>query len=388
MEANRKDNNKILKSYAVWLKNQGIKSANVFTSGISKVNEEFFMPVCHKDMFEELPRAIERYEAVDWLTSLESFINLAFEKTIVRQDKDENGNGVGPIIEILNVKEKKKLENRRNSLRKFIEYIKILQEVSTGLTDEDFLKVRGTNVFFDKAKLEKKTPILYNCIDKKAEIFFLPSLLKRIFEYFSQKENLEWLKKKNLYWGDHRDLTPIERFNEWRLNTLNSTKFYSVSKIFTFNQIDGLVVNKDERTVWYISNGRMYEAVCPFPSDSYFLPPKKYLLFVEPRIKLGPLLKKHFFAFPIFLNLTLMIKRAVRGVEINVADQGSQDKTKTVRLDEFKKEDGMHLINYLYHALPKKKLWSYLPHIILELNQLVEYTQHFFAVYKPDKIDL
>ena len=57
----------MLKSYAVWLRNQGIKSVNIFTSGITKVNEEFFMPVRHKDMFEELPGAISRRKAVDWL---------------------------------------------------------------------------------------------------------------------------------------------------------------------------------------------------------------------------------------------------------------------------------------------------------------------------------
>lgn len=386
METNSKDNNKLLKSYAIWLKNQGIKSANVFTSGISKVNEEFFMPVCHKDMFEELPRAIGRCEAVDWLTSLESFINLAFEKTIVRKDKDENGNAVGPIVKVLDITEKKKLENRRNCLRKFIEFVAILQEVSNGLSDEDFLRVSNSNVFFDKAKLERKTPIFYNFFDEKAEIFFMPSLLKRLFEFFSQKENLEWLKKKNLNWGDNRDLTPIERFNEWRLSVLQSTKFYSANKTFTFDQIEGLTVNKDDQSVYYISNGRRYEAVCPFPSSAYY-PSNKYQLFVEPRIKLYSLLKKHSFAFPIFLNLTLMMKMSVRGVEINVADRGSQGKTRTVRLYEFKKEDGMHLINYLYHALPKKKLWSYLPHILLELNQLVAYTPHFFAVYKPDKLD-
>lgn len=47
-----------LKSYAVWLRNQGIKSVYIFTSGISKANEEFFMPVRQKDMFEILPDAI------------------------------------------------------------------------------------------------------------------------------------------------------------------------------------------------------------------------------------------------------------------------------------------------------------------------------------------
>lgn len=95
--------NSILKSYARWLKNQGIKSVNVFTSGITKVNEEFFMPVRHKDMFEVLPEAIRRQEAVDWLTSLESFINIAFENMVIRKDTDEFGNGVGPIVKILDI---------------------------------------------------------------------------------------------------------------------------------------------------------------------------------------------------------------------------------------------------------------------------------------------
>ena len=75
---------KVINSYAIWLKNQGIKSTHIYTSGINRVNEEFFMPIRHKDMFEELPEAIRRQEAVDWLTSLESFINLAFEKIVLR----------------------------------------------------------------------------------------------------------------------------------------------------------------------------------------------------------------------------------------------------------------------------------------------------------------
>lgn len=387
MELDENWNNKLLKSYAVWLKNQGIKSVNVFTSGITKVNEEFFMPVRNKDMFEELPEAIRRQEAVDWLTSLESFINLAFEKTVTRQEKDEFGNGIGPIKKILDLTEKKKLENRRNCLRKFIEYVNILQEVSTVMPgDELFLKVDKSNVLFDKERLERNTPIFYNYIEKEADIFFLPSLLKNIFEYYSTEKNLEFLKRKNICWGDDRNLSPIERFKEWRMSTLNKTKFYTYNKSFNFSQIDGIVVDKKEKSVTYISKGRRYVAVSPFQQKPLY-PLNKYLLFVEPRIPLGKLLKTHSLSFPTFRHLTFIIKKITKGVEIDVTDKHNPDKRKHIRLDEFKKEDGQFLLNYLFHALPKNKIWPHLPHFLLELYQLVAFTPHYFAVYTPTAIN-
>ena len=92
------DKNSILGSYAAWLKNQGIKSVNIYTSGIRKVNDDYFFPVRHKSMFDELPEAIRRMEAVDWLTSLESLINLDYEKIMVRRATDDFGSGEGPIV--------------------------------------------------------------------------------------------------------------------------------------------------------------------------------------------------------------------------------------------------------------------------------------------------
>ena len=344
------------------------------------------MPVRHKDMFDVLPDAISRQEAVDWLTSLESFINLALEKTVVRQDKDEYGNAVGPIVKVLDITEKKKLENRRNCLRKFIEYVKVLQDVATEnpVEEDAFLKVDKSQVFFSKEKLQKDAPIFYNFMDKDAEIFFLPSLLKKIFEYYSSPHKLEFLKKKNLYWGDNRNMTPLERFNEWRNNTLNSTKFYTHNKTLNFSQIDGLAVDRSDKSVMFVSKGRKYEAVSPFSQKS-LSPSNKYHLFVEPRIPLSDLMQTHSLSFPTFRHLTFIIKKITKGVEIEVIDKRHPEKMKRVRIDQFLKEDGEYIIKYLFHALPKNKIWPHLPHFLLEMHQIVNFTPHYFAIYKPEK---
>ena len=375
----------MLKSYAVWLRNQGIKSVSVFTSGITKVNEEFFMPVRHKDMFEELPGAIMRQEAVDWLTSLESFINLALEKTVVRQETDEFGNGVGPIVKILDITEKKKLENRRNCLRKFIKYVKFLQEASVlpQHDGDDFLTSDKSTVFYSREKLEKTLDIFYNFFSDSVDIFFLPALLKRLFEYYSTPERIEFLKKKNLCWGDNRNLTPIERFNECRFNMLKSTKLYTTNKILRFSEIDGVWINKKGKTVMYVSRGKKYVAINPYDRRPAYHP-TKFLLLVEPRIPIGELLKNNSVAFTTFRYLTFVINRLIKGVEIEVEDKKNPKGRKLVKLEELRLEDGEYFLQYVFHALPKKRIWPHLPHFLLELNQIVAFSPHHFAFYTPN----
>lgn len=367
METNSKDNSKILNSYAIWLKNQGIKSANVFTSGISKVNEEFFMPVSHKDMFEELPRAIERCEAVDWLTSLESFINLAFEKTIMRKDKDENGNAVGPIVKVLDITEKKKLENRRNCLRKFIEFVESCQENQGD--DENRLSLHNSLTFLSKDDLVS-IPVYNSCIAKDSDLFFLPTIIERIFRFFSRTELYAFTKKKKLYWGDDRDLTPIERYNEWRESILKKTRVYTNRNILWFDKIDGLLLDKDNGKVMVINKGHRHELIS-VNIEGNFTKKTKFRPKIETHKHIGEILQKHASLFPTMKMLTDIVHQIADGVELEVVDKNK--KTKTIKLDEYRSEDFVHLKKYVLKNLPLYKVMVIMPHLLMELYQFNEY---------------
>lgn len=192
------EKNAILKSYAVWLKNQGIKNPQIYTSGIRKVNEEFFMPVCHRDMFEELPGAISRQKAVDWLTSLESFINLAFEKTVVRQDTDGLRGGVGSVLETIDPKEKKKLESRRNSLRKFIEYVEFLQG---NQNDEEIFPSLDNSVTFLSKEDLRKVQIYHSCVAKDSCLFFSSHRTGEDLQVFFKRGSLCHSEEKEIILG-------------------------------------------------------------------------------------------------------------------------------------------------------------------------------------------
>ena len=357
----------MLKSYAVWLRNQGIKSVNIFTSGITKVNEEFFMPVRHKDMFEELQGAISRRKAVDWLTSLESFINIAFEKTVIRQDTDEFGNGVGPIVKILDITEKKKLENRRNCLRKFIEYVKFLQENQDG--EDIFPSVDNSATFLSKEDL-RKIPIYHSCIAKDSDLFFLPTVLEKIFKFFSREEIYAIVKKKKLYWGDNRDLKPIDRYKEWRENTLKASRVYTHNRIFWFNQIEGLFLDKNNDKVMVVAKGQKYE-LNSIPSGKTYPRKISFRPKVEANKPVGEILQKHATVFPTMKILTDIVHTVVGGVTIEVTDKSGN--TKAVKLDEYLPEDFIHLKKYILQNIPAHKMMVLMPHLLMELYQLNEY---------------
>lgn len=58
---------KILKGFREWWLREGhsSRSADSYCSGLRRINREFFLPACHKDMFDELKAAITKGTAVD-----------------------------------------------------------------------------------------------------------------------------------------------------------------------------------------------------------------------------------------------------------------------------------------------------------------------------------
>ena len=112
--------NQYLGGFRTWLINQGgsVRSADIYCSGVNRVNEEYFKPIMKgKDLFEVLPDGIASGAAINWLTSLEGFINNDIEKTVDEKTKN-----------ILDITKRKNLQDKRCNLRKFIEYVESLQE--------------------------------------------------------------------------------------------------------------------------------------------------------------------------------------------------------------------------------------------------------------------
>ena len=334
------------------------------------------MPVRNKDMFEELPGAISRQEAVDWLTSLESFINLAFEKTVRRQDTDESGGGVGSILVTLDPKQKKKLIDRRNCLRKFIEYVKFLQE---NQDDEDLFPSLDNSVTFLSKEDLIKVPVYYNCVAKGSDLFFLPTILERIFKFFSREEIYAIVKKKKLYWGDNRDLTPMERYEEWRENTLKKTRVLTANRIFSFNQIEGLLLDKESRKVMVIAKGHKYELIS-IPSGKTYPTKSRFRPKIDANKPIGEILQKHASVFPTMKILTDIVHTVVVGTTIEVTDKSGN--TKAVKLDDYLPEDFMHLKKYILQNIPLHKVMVLMPHLLMELYQINEYISPKLIVKK------
>ena len=115
---------KILNGFRKWLTDEGYaqRSADSYCSGIRRVNKEFFFPMCHKDMFDELTGAITQGTAVDWLTALLGTIGAKAAET------------TDPTA-------KKRLQDNVSHLRKFIEYIADAQDAAGLPVDEEYVEI-------------------------------------------------------------------------------------------------------------------------------------------------------------------------------------------------------------------------------------------------------
>lgn len=126
--------NKYLDGFHQWWTAQGhtARSADGYRSGIRRVNDEFFVPAVRKDMFDALDDAIASGSAVDWLTALIGTIS-------------------GRIEQTSDVTVKKRLQDNRSQLKRFIDYIAELQEVATASEVEtDALVLPDGKQYYDR----------------------------------------------------------------------------------------------------------------------------------------------------------------------------------------------------------------------------------------------
>ncbi|MDE5959628.1 MAG: hypothetical protein K2G59_05665, partial [Muribaculaceae bacterium] len=117
---------KILKGFREWWLREGYssRSGDSYCSGLRRINREFFLPACHKDMFDELEAAITKCAAVDWLTALIGTIG-------------------AKIADTEDYTAKKRLQDMRSHLNKFIEYVDEWQNNAAMPSSEEYCEHPG-----------------------------------------------------------------------------------------------------------------------------------------------------------------------------------------------------------------------------------------------------
>ena len=238
--------NKYLDGFHKWWTNQGhsIRSADGYRSGIRRVNDEFFIPTVHKDMFSVLDDAISSGSAVDWLTALIGIISARIEQT----------DGVSI---------KKRLQDNRCQLKRFTEYISELQDfmINSGFDDIEIqpeLLPDGKHYYSHDKVLSHfaRRLSLEDYMKGDAEIFLPMRIVGRLFMKSANKNSL--LQSLGILDAPSTPADLYGWYRNWIEERADRVKFYSSQGDYELSAVDGVLIDSKRHRAWIRVNGKDY----------------------------------------------------------------------------------------------------------------------------------
>lgn len=246
----------ILNGFRKWLQRDGyaLRSADSYCSGIRRINKEFFIPACHKDMFDELTGAITQGTAVDWLTALLGTIG-------------------AKTAETTDTTAKKRLQDNVSHLRKFIEYIADAQDQAglpiaqefvelpdpaPGVPDFSSYFLTGNTVpnhlYFDHDSLMKNFSLRIKTQDRISggkNVFFPIRILGKLFSD-ATRNHKDLTDSMGIRQHDGKPFDFKKWYAVWVRRIVENVVFHTTKGDYRLSEIEGLKIERSTKWVWII----------------------------------------------------------------------------------------------------------------------------------------
>ncbi len=353
--------NKYLDGFRQWWIQQGhtSRSADSYRSGIKRVNDEFFAPAVHKDMFDVLDDAIAKGSAVNWLTALIGAISARIEQT------DD------PTA-------KKRLQDNRSQLKRFIDYIAELQECETASNAEDYESVKSELLpdgkqFYDHETLVKNFSLRIKTQDRISDgkaVFFPIRILGRLFT-IATRQKQELFSKAGLLEANGKNIDFSRWFREWVNHIVDNVIFHTAKGDYRLADIDGLLIDTRKQKAWVRVNGKDIVLLSESPDGMHEMKVVTLSdIHLDHTERMEDLLNRLEPVLIIMRMLTDNIKTAVKGQTVTIAKTGMQ-----INLDKYRPRTLSILSRWYCENVDWNSIALLLPLIRQELNYIAAATR-------------
>lgn len=367
----KKRDNFYLEGFHAWLIKQGCteRSADSYTSGINRVDEEYFKPLMKgKDLFDALPEAIAAGDAVNWLTTLEAFITNDIEKTV----DVKTG-------QIKDVTKRKNLQDKRCKIRKFIEYVSALQEEyeEKHFVDSESDKLINDYIpegiqYYTRDDLRKNFRLRILTQDRiyeNKDIFFPIRVISRLFTASGKSENKESLAKLGIKRLSGEIPALKESFNDWVKQLVDNVVFHTVNRDYILADIDGLIIDSKKEQAFIKVGNKKFELLSE-TVDGKNVPMKVKSLsniHLDHSYRMEDILNDYAGILPTMKRLTEVIRETMRGEK---RERKSKKGIVMVELDKYL-PGTLDLISPVFAEKVSFADVAYLlPHLLVELNYI------------------
>lgn len=367
---------KILNGFREWLQRDGyaLRSADNYCSGIRRINQEFFTPACHKDMFDELPGAITQGTAVNWLTALLGTIGAKAAET------------TDPTA-------KKRLQDTVSLLRKFIEYIADAQDQAGLPVTEEYVELPETDpvvpdfnsyfqtgntvpnhLYFDHDSLVRNFSLRIRTQDRISgdkNVFFPIRILSSLFCEASRKHK-DFYVRTGIRQADGKPFDFKKWYAVWVRRIVENVVFHTTKDDYRLSEIEGLKIERSTKRVWIIDkkDKRTIPVLSERPSRKLVQMEVEKLndIHLDHSERMENVLNRLEPALVIMRILTDNIKKAVKG-------QTAPIKGEEIALDSFSPGTLSALSGWYCSHVDWNFIAPLLPHLCTELNYIAAATR-------------
>lgn len=248
---------KILKGFREWWLREGhsSRSADSYCSGLRRINREFFLPACHKDMFDELEAAITKCAAVDWLTALIGTIG-------------------AKIADTEDYTAKKRLQDMRSHLNKFIEFVGEWQNSAAMPSSEEYYEYPeedhetapelfnfnyqsgpvSNHLYFDHDVLVKSFMLRIKTQDRISggkNVFFPIRILGTLFSE-ATRNHRDRFNKAGIVRLDGKPVDFRKWFAAWVRQIVENVVFHTTRGDYRLSEIEGLKIELSTKSAWIV----------------------------------------------------------------------------------------------------------------------------------------
>lgn len=364
----------ILNGFRKCLTDEGyaLRSADSYCSGIRRVNTAFFIPMLHKDMFDEVTAAIPQGTAVNWLTALGGAIGA---------EADDAGDPA----------DKKRLQDTLCHLRKFIEYIAEAQD-EAGLpeTEEYYEYPEATSELFNfnlgpisnreyfehdfLVKIFASRIQTRDSIREDNNVFFPIRILGKLFSD-ATRNHRNLFNKAGIRTADGKQFDFRRWYVAWVRRMVEDMVFHTTKGDYRLSEIEGLKIERSTKRAWIIA--KKDERTIPVQSEgpSGMVPMKAATLrdiHLDPSDRMEDIIIRLEPVLVIMRMLTDDIKNAVKGQTVTIKD-------KVVALDSYRPGTLSALGRWYCNQVDWNFIAPLLPHLCTELNYIAAAT-HLTAI--------
>ncbi len=361
---------KILKGFREWWLREGhsSRSADSYCSGLRRINREFFLPACHKDMFDELEAAITKCAAVDWLTALIGTIG-------------------AKIADTEDITAKKRLQDMRSHLNKFIEFVDEWQNSDAMPSSGEYCEHPGeftetaqyyssgsvsNHLYYDHDSLVKifssriKTQ---NRISGGKTVFFPIRIIGTLFSE-ATREHLELFKKIGIVTSDGKPVNLKNWFASWVRQIVENVVFNTTKGDYRLSEIEGLRIEVSTRNAWIVD--KKEKRTIPLLSESPSGMDKMKVdalrkIHLDHSERMEDMLIRLEPALVVMRMLTDDIKASVKGQTLTING-------KEIALDSYRPGSLTRLSGWYCKHVDWDFIAPLLPHLCTELNYIAAAT--------------